>query len=64
MKWVGHVACIWNARNVYKSVVGKLKRKTSIGRHKYKWDYSIKMKHKGIECKGADWIELVHNRDQ
>jgi hypothetical protein len=59
IKWVCHTACIGNIRNVYKVVVGKLKRKTPFGRHKYEWEYNIKMKDKDIEVKvltGLNWF--------
>jgi hypothetical protein len=37
MRWVGHVACVGEERNVYKVLIGKLEGKTSFERPMHRW---------------------------
>jgi hypothetical protein len=37
MRWVGHVACMGEERNVYKVLIGKPEGKTSLGRPMRRW---------------------------
>jgi hypothetical protein len=38
MRWVGHVACMWEERNVYKVLVGKPEGKRPLRRPRHRWD--------------------------
>jgi hypothetical protein len=41
MRWVGHVACMGNMRNVYKIFVGKPEGKSSLVRPRRRWEEDI-----------------------
>jgi hypothetical protein len=43
MKWAGHVARMWEKRNVYRLLVGKPEGKTALGRPRRRWIDNIKM---------------------
>jgi hypothetical protein len=43
MRWAGHVARIWEKRNVYSLLVGKSERKRPLGRPRRRWMDNIKM---------------------
>jgi len=43
MRWAGHVAHMGERRGVYKVLVGKPKRKRSLGRPRRRWEDNIKM---------------------
>jgi hypothetical protein len=51
-------------RNVYKILVGKLKRKRPLGRPRCRWEGNIKMDLKEIGWGSVDWIHLVQGRNQ
>jgi hypothetical protein len=43
MRWVGHVACMGEGRNVYKVLVGKPEGKRPLERPRRRWGNRIKM---------------------
>jgi hypothetical protein len=43
MRWAGHVACIWESRDVYRVLVGKTEGKRSLARPRRRWEDNIKM---------------------
>jgi len=44
-------------------LAGKPERKTLLGRPKRRWEDNIKMDHHKVGW-GADWIDLLHNREK
>jgi hypothetical protein len=64
MRWVGHVACIWEGRGVYRVLVGRPKGKRPLGRPRHRWEDNIKMDLREIGINGANWIWLAQNRVQ
>jgi hypothetical protein len=47
MRWVGHVSCMGERRNVYRVLVGKHKGKRPLGRRRHRWEDGIKMDLRG-----------------
>ena len=45
-------------------MLGKLKRKTPLGRIRRRWEYNIKMDLQKVRCTGMDWIEPTQERDR
>jgi hypothetical protein len=43
MKWAGHVARMGEGRNVYRVLMGKSERKTTLERPRCRWEDGIKM---------------------
>jgi len=41
IRWMGHVACIGEKRNVYGIVCGKHASKRPLGRHKCRWEDNL-----------------------
>jgi len=56
MRWVGHVACTGEMRNVYKILVGKSEGKRPLGRPRHRWEDNIRMDLREIRWEGVDWI--------
>jgi hypothetical protein len=48
MRWMGHVACIGEMRNVYRMHFRKPEHKGLLGRHEHTWKDDIKMYHAEI----------------
>jgi hypothetical protein len=48
---------------MYRVVVGKPERKSSLGRPRHRWEDNIKADLQEVKCGGMDWIELAKNRD-
>jgi len=63
MRWVGHVACMWERRGVYSLLVGKLEGKRPLGRPRRRWEDNIKIYLQEVRCGGMEWIELAQDRD-
>jgi len=63
MKWAGHVARMGERRGLYRVLLGKTKRKSPLGRLRYRWEDNIKMDLQEVGCGGMDWIELAHDRE-
>ena len=59
MRWAGHVARMGEKRGVYRVLVGKPEGKRPLGRHRRKWQDTIKMDLQEMECEGMDWNELA-----
>jgi hypothetical protein len=57
IRWVGHVACMWEKRNAYKVLVGKSDRRKPLGRPRHKWEDNNKMDFRDIEL--GVWTGLV-----
>jgi hypothetical protein len=51
-------------RNIYKILVGKPKRKITLGRRRRRWVDDTKMDLKEIGWGGVDWMHLAQDRDQ
>ena len=45
-------------------LVGKHECKTSLGRHKHRWENNIKMNFQEVIWSGLDWIDLDEDRDR
>jgi hypothetical protein len=58
-RWVGHVAHIGTKRNVERILVGRLKGKRSLGKHRHRWKDNIKMDRRDTGWAGVDWIDLT-----
>jgi hypothetical protein len=46
----------------YRFLIGKRERKRPLGRPRGRWEDSIRMNLREIECEGVDWICLAHDR--
>jgi hypothetical protein len=64
IRWVGHVACMGERRDVYRFLVGKPEGKRPLGRPRFRWKDNIKKDYQEVGCGGIDWIELAQNRDR
>jgi hypothetical protein len=64
MRWVGHVAQMWEKRNAYRILVGMPEGKTPLGRPRCRWVINIKMGFREIGWGGMDWIHLAQDRDK
>jgi hypothetical protein len=62
MRWVGHVACMGERRNMYRVLVGKPEGKRPLGR-RHRWEDGIKMDLREIGWGGVEWIHLAQGRD-
>jgi hypothetical protein len=47
----------------YRVLAGKPEGKSPLGRPRCRWEDNIKMDLQDVECGGADWIDLAHERD-
>jgi hypothetical protein len=61
-RWVGHVACMGEERNMCKLLVGKPEGKGPLGRPICRWVDSIKMNLIEKGRGGVDWIGLAQDR--
>jgi hypothetical protein len=41
-RWAGHVACMWQKKNVSMFMMGKPERKRPFGRPRHRWENKIK----------------------
>jgi hypothetical protein len=59
-------ACSTNGekRNAYRILVGKPEGKRPLGRPRRRWVNNIKMDLREIGWDGADWMDMVQDRDQ
>jgi hypothetical protein len=62
MRWAGHVARMWEKRNVYRLLVGKPEGKRPLRRSRRRWMDNIKMDLVGIGWGVVDWIGLAQDR--
>ena len=63
MRWVGHVARMWERRSVYRISVGKSEGKRQLGRPRHRWEDNINMDFQEVVGRDMDWMELVQDRD-
>jgi hypothetical protein len=63
MRWVGHVACMGEGRNLYRVLVGNLEGKRPLDRPRPRWEDGIKMDLEEIGLGGVEWIHLAQDRD-
>ena len=65
MRWAGHVACMGEGRVACSVLVGKPEGKRPLGRHRHRWEDSVKMDLQIVGLEGGiDWIDLVEDRDR
>jgi hypothetical protein len=64
MKWAGHVACMGEARGVYRVLVGKSEGRRPLGKPRRRWEDNIGMELWEVGCGCVDWMELAQDRDR
>jgi hypothetical protein len=64
MRWVGHVARMWEGRGVYRILVVRPEGKRPLGRPRHRWEDNIKMDVREIRIDGANWIRLAQESVQ
>ena len=52
MRWVGHVARMWERKRVYRVLMGKPEVKRPLGRPRHRWEDNIKMDLQEVGCGG------------
>jgi hypothetical protein len=57
MRWVRHVARMWEKRNAHKMLMAKPKTKRPLGKPT-RWEDNIKMDLRETEWGGMNWIHL------
>jgi hypothetical protein len=65
-RWIGHVACMGEGRNMYRVLVGKPEGKNLLERPRHRWEDGIEMDTKETGCggRGVEWIHLAQDRDR
>jgi len=64
MRWVGHVACMGEEREVYRVLVGKPEGRRPLGRPRRRWVDNIRMDLQEVGCGYMDWFRLTQDRDR
>jgi hypothetical protein len=64
MRWVGHVARMWEGRDVYRGLVGRPEGKRPLGRPRCRWEDNINMGFREIGIDGVNCIRLTQDRVQ
>jgi hypothetical protein len=64
IRYVVHVACKGERGGIYRFFWGKPEGKKLLGRHRHRWEDSIKMRIQDVGGWGKEWIELVQDRDR
>ena len=64
MRWAGHVARMGEDRGVHRLLVGKLERKSLLGRPRRRWEDNIRMDLQEVGGDRGDWMELAQDRDR
>jgi hypothetical protein len=64
MRWVVHVACMGEGRNVYRVLVGRPDGRRPLGRPRCRWEGNIKIDLMEIGIDGMNWIQLAQDRVQ
>jgi hypothetical protein len=54
MRWVGHVARVWEMRNAYKILVGRPEWNRPVGRTRDRWEDNIKINVRKIGFGGCE----------
>jgi hypothetical protein len=62
MRWVAHVARMWEGRGIYRVLVGKPEGKRPRRRPRRRWENNNKIDIQEVGCEGMDWIELAQDR--
>jgi hypothetical protein len=60
MRWSGHVACMWERRDIYRVLVGKPEGKKPLGRPRHRWeDNKLDLQDVGCEVwTGSRWLKI------
>jgi hypothetical protein len=64
MKWAGHVARMYEKRNVHRIFVGKPGGRKPLERPRRRWVDNIKVDLREIRWGSMDWIDVAQDRDQ
>jgi hypothetical protein len=64
MRWAGHVAGMWERKNLYRLLVGKPEGRRPLGRPRRGWLDNIRMDSVEVGWGDADWISLAQDRDR
>jgi hypothetical protein len=64
IRWAGHVARMWERRDVYRVLVGRPEGNRPLGRPRRKWEDNIKMDLRKTGIDMANWIRLAQGRFQ
>lgn len=62
VRWVGHVTCMGELKNAYKSLVWKPEVMRLLGRHSLRQEDSIKMNLRETGWEVVDWIHLAQDQ--
>jgi len=60
MRWVEHVAPVWEMKNACKVMAGKSEGKRPLGRPWCRWNYRMDLREIGWES--VDWIHSAQDR--
>jgi hypothetical protein len=64
MRWVGHVACMGEEREVYRVLVGKPEGKRPFERPRHRWEGGLRMYLRETGWGSVEWIQLAQDRDR
>ena len=68
MRWAGHVARIFDRRDLYRILVGKREGKRPLWRTRSRWEDNINMednvKMHEVGCWDIEWIDLAQDTDR
>jgi len=64
MRWAGHVARVGESRCVYWVLMGKLERKSPLGRTWHRWEDNIKIDLIEMGCEVLDRIIVAQDRNR
>jgi hypothetical protein len=64
LRWVGHVACMGEEKNMYKVLMGKLEGNRPHGRPRRRWKDGIRMDLRETGWWSLEWIELAQDWDR
>jgi hypothetical protein len=59
MRWVRHLACLGELRNIYNSSVGRSEGREHLGNFSHTCVANIKVDFKEMGWKGVGWIHLA-----
>jgi hypothetical protein len=63
MRWVVHVACMEEERNVYKVLMRKPEGKSQLKRPRRRWEDGIRMNLRETGWGSVEWTQLAQDRD-
>jgi len=64
LRWAGHLARLWERRDVYRGLLAKPEGKRPLGIPRRRWEDDIKMDLQEVGFGGMDWIDLFEARDR